>query len=60
MLSGGQRQEPTLWMETLVKPRILILDVAGSEKATMSVEDLLKQFCKVRGEEFVSDRMLLV
>ncbi|SEA37225.1 putative ABC transport system ATP-binding protein [Desulfuromusa kysingii] len=38
----------------------IILDVSGSEKAAMSVEDLLEQFYKVRGEEFVSDRMLLV
>jgi putative ABC transport system ATP-binding protein len=38
----------------------IILDVSGSEKAAMSVDDLLEQFYKVRGEEFVSDRMLLV
>ena len=38
----------------------IILDVSGSEKSAMSVEDLLEQFYKVRGEEFVSDRMLLV
>ncbi len=38
----------------------VILDVSGREKAAMSVEDLLEQFYKVRGEEFVSDRMLLV
>ncbi|WP_321367855.1 ABC transporter ATP-binding protein [uncultured Desulfuromusa sp.] len=38
----------------------IILDVSGQEKTTMTVEDLLEQFYKVRGEEFVSDRMLLV
>jgi len=38
----------------------IILDVSGKEKSAMSVEDLLEQFYKVRGEEFVSDRMLLV
>jgi len=38
----------------------IILDVSGEEKEAMSVEDLLEQFYKVRGEEFVSDRMLLV
>ena len=38
----------------------IILDVSGAEKGAMSVEDLLEQFYKVRGEEFVSDRMLLV
>lgn len=38
----------------------VILDVRGKEKAAMTVEDLLEQFYKVRGEEFVSDRMLLV
>lgn len=38
----------------------VILDVSGREKAEMKVDDLLEQFYKVRGEEFVSDRMLLV
>ncbi len=38
----------------------IILDVCGDEKAAMSVEDLLEQFYAARGEEFVSDRMLLV
>jgi putative ABC transport system ATP-binding protein len=38
----------------------IILDVAGKEKSSMSVEDLLEKFYEVRGEEFVSDRMLLV
>ena len=38
----------------------IILDVTGNEKEAMTVEDLLEQFYKVRGEEFVSDRMLLV
>lgn len=38
----------------------IILDVSGNEKEAMTVEDLLEQFYKVRGEEFVSDRMLLV
>lgn len=38
----------------------VILDVSGVEKEGMEVEDLLEQFYKVRGEEFVSDRMLLV
>ena len=38
----------------------IILDVREEEKSAMSVDDLLEQFYKVRGEEFVSDRMLLV
>lgn len=38
----------------------IILDVAGEEKTAMQIDDLLEQFYKVRGEEFVSDRMLLV
>lgn len=38
----------------------IILDVSGDEKSAMSVEKLLAQFYAVRGEEFVSDRMLLV
>lgn len=38
----------------------VILDVSGKEKDGMEVEDLLEKFYEVRGEEFVSDRMLLV
>lgn len=38
----------------------IILDVTGNEKEAMTVENLLEQFYKVRREEFVSDRMLLV
>lgn len=38
----------------------VILDVAGEEKAALSVDDLLKKFYSLRGEEFVSDRILLV
>lgn len=38
----------------------VILDVAGEEKAALDVEDLLQKFYSVRGEEFVSDRMMLV
>lgn len=38
----------------------VILDVAGQDKSSMQVDDLLEQFYKVRGEEFLSDRMLLV
>ncbi|MCK5826353.1 MAG: ABC transporter ATP-binding protein [Desulfuromusa sp.] len=38
----------------------VILDVSGNEKKRMTVDDLLEQFYKVRGEEFISDRMLLV
>ncbi|PLY00716.1 MAG: ABC transporter ATP-binding protein [Desulfuromonas sp.] len=38
----------------------VILDISGKDKEKMTVEDLLEQFYKVRGEAFVSDRMLLV
>ena len=38
----------------------VIFDVRDEEKAAMTVENLLEQFYKVWGEEFVSDRMLLV
>ncbi|MCW8859725.1 MAG: ATP-binding cassette domain-containing protein, partial [Deltaproteobacteria bacterium] len=38
----------------------VILDLSEKEKKKMKVDDLLEQFYKVRGEEFVSDRMLLV
>jgi len=37
----------------------IILDVAGDAKAELTVNDLLAQFYKAKGEEFVSDRMLL-
>jgi putative ABC transport system ATP-binding protein len=37
----------------------IILDVAGEEKAELTVNDLLAQFYKAKGEEFVTDRMLL-
>lgn len=38
----------------------VILDLAEKEKEKMTVEGLMEQFYQVRGEEFVSDRMLLV
>ena len=38
----------------------IILDISGAEKTEMQVEDLLEKFYAVRGEEFASDRMLLV
>ena len=37
----------------------IILDIAGEEKKTLKVEDLLERFYSLKGEEFVSDRMLL-
>ncbi|HHY45701.1 MAG TPA: ATP-binding cassette domain-containing protein [Firmicutes bacterium] len=37
----------------------IILDVSGSERAGMTVEDLLDKFAKVRGERLVEDRLLL-
>ncbi|MBO5071039.1 MAG: ATP-binding cassette domain-containing protein, partial [Roseburia sp.] len=37
----------------------IILDIAGEEKKRLTVEDLLHQFEKVRGEEFASDKALL-
>ncbi len=38
----------------------IILDIGAAEKATLSIEDLLQKFYQARGEEFVSDRMMLV
>lgn len=38
----------------------VILDLAGKDKEQMTVDMLLEQFYRVRGEEFVSDRMLLI
>jgi len=37
----------------------IILDVAGNEKASLTVPDLLKLFEQASGEEMASDRMLL-
>jgi len=37
----------------------IVLDIAGEEKKNLKVEDLLLRFSKLRGEEGVSDRMLL-
>ena len=38
----------------------IILDVAGADKAGMTIEDLIERFYTVKGEEFSQDRMLLV
>lgn len=37
----------------------IILDVKGEEKASLTVQDLLKMFERASGEEMVSDRMIL-
>ncbi len=37
----------------------IILDIKGEEKQKLTVEDLLKRFGKVSGEEFANDRALL-
>lgn len=37
----------------------VILNIAGEEKRKLTVEDLLRQFEKVSGEEFASDKALL-
>ena len=37
----------------------IVLDVAGEERAKLTVEDLLHQFEKVSGQEFASDKALL-
>ena len=37
----------------------VIFDVAVEEKAALTVDDLLHKFYSLRGEEFISDRMLL-
>ncbi len=38
----------------------LVLDLNGEEKASMSVQDLLNKFAKVRQEQILDDKMLLV
>lgn len=37
----------------------VILDIKGEEKQQLTVEDLLKRFGQVSGEEFANDRALL-
>ncbi|PKM48680.1 MAG: ABC transporter ATP-binding protein, partial [Firmicutes bacterium HGW-Firmicutes-6] len=37
----------------------VILDIKGEEKQRLTVEDLLKRFGQVSGEEFANDRALL-
>ena len=37
----------------------IILDIAGEEKKKLTVENLLEQFARVSGDEFVNDRALL-
>lgn len=37
----------------------IVLDISGEEKRNLKVEDLLRRFSELRGEEGVSDRMLL-
>ncbi len=37
----------------------IILDIAGEEKKNLTVENLLEQFARVSGDEFVNDRALL-
>jgi len=37
----------------------IILDISGETKSDLTVNDLLAQFYKVKGEEFSSDKMLL-
>lgn len=37
----------------------VILDIKGEEKKRLTVEDLLKKFEEVSGEEFANDKALL-
>jgi len=37
----------------------IVVDISGEEKQNLKVEDLLRRFSELRGEEGVSDRMLL-
>ena len=37
----------------------VVLDIEGEEKKNLKVEDLLERFSRLRGDEGVSDRMLL-
>ena len=75
LLSGGQRQALTLLMATLVTPKLLlldlgnrtimmdagriVLDLAGEERAGMTVDALLEKFRTSAGKELDNDRILL-
>ena len=75
LLSGGQRQALTLLMATLVTPKLLLLDehtaaldpstaekvleLAGEERAGMTVDALLEKFRTSAGKELDNDRILL-
>jgi putative ABC transport system ATP-binding protein len=37
----------------------IVVDISGEEKKNLKVEDLLRRFSELRGEEGISDRMLL-
>lgn len=37
----------------------IILDVSGDEKQKLTIEDLLKEFQRIRGEQFLDDRAVL-
>lgn len=37
----------------------IVMDISGEEKKNLKVEDLLLRFSELRGEEEISDRMLL-
>ena len=37
----------------------IIFDIAGEEKKKLTVDDLLRKFAEVSGEEFANDRMML-
>ena len=43
----------------MMKDGRIILDIAGQEKRSLTVEDLLEKFSTVSGEEFANDRMIL-
>ena len=43
----------------MMKDGRIILDIAGEEKKSLTVENLLEMFSKKSGEEFASDRALL-
>lgn len=38
----------------------IVVDVAGSEKSALSVQDLLKKFTEIKGTEVTDDKMLLI
>jgi putative ABC transport system ATP-binding protein len=60
MVTHNMKQAITLGNRLIMFHRgQVVLDIEGEEKKNLKVEDLLERFSRLRGDEGVSDRMLL-